>query len=265
MLLLVHCLWLASYLQWLTIVLIGLPWYYPHYGNYAFPSLSYKYLGPLIIVFLILVYCYLMLCLWFRDICKEYLCNVKILIMMLSLGFFGLILSEVMFFITYFWSLFHTTCYSSGLFVDGLWLSDQCVLTFWNTIILCLCGLSLGYALVIRNCTLLYLILIPGIVLFSFMFLVLQVKEYMFLCYYLNESIYSCMFLIIIGLHLSHVMVGILLCYTYLCTSCYSRSVLMFLWYQLRVTSHHLYTQILLVYWHLVELLWLIISLVLYL
>lgn len=187
-----------------------------------------------------------------------------VIITSLSCGFTSILGTEVILFATYFWTLFHTTCYSCVLIMDGLWLSDQCILTIWNSVLLGLCGLSLGYVSIIRSSTLLYILIDSILCTDSVMFLVLQVKEYLYLCYYWNESIYSCMFLLICGLHLSHVMVGIYLVGYYLYTSCYSRSVLMFLWYQLRVSPHYIYMFILLLYWHLVELFWIIISLVLY-
>jgi heme/copper-type cytochrome/quinol oxidase subunit 3 len=181
---------------------------------------------------------------------------------MMSVAFYVLILSESLFFITFFWSSFHALC-SSMWSLEGIYLSDPSELAFTNTVLLSNSSLSLGCALVIRETHILRPPAYQSFLL-ALTFISMQIKEFCNITLYMNESIYSCVFFSLTGLHLFHVMVGILLIGLMLWTSCYSRSVLNFVLFQLRVTPHHLFYTLQLVYWHFVELLWLFIYHILY-
>lgn len=239
---LVHCPWLLPYLIVSVISVLSFPWYYL-YINY-------------IIDFYLLNF-------WIRDSIREYTSTYEILIGMFFVVFCVLILSESLFFITFFWSSFHTSC-SSVWSQEGLYLADPNELTFTNTVLLSNSGLSLGCAYLIRETHILRHSLCLLSFLLAFTFISLQIKEFRNITLYMNESIYSCVFFFLTGLHLFHVVVGILLIGLILWTSCYSRSVLNFILFQLRVTPHHLFYTLQLVYWHFVELLWLFIYYVLY-
>jgi hypothetical protein len=93
--LVVHCPWLLSYLLVSVISLIGLPWYYLYFYCY------YLYINYIIDFYL--------LNFWIRDSIREYTSTYEILIGMMSVAFYVLIFSESLFFITFFWSSFHTS------------------------------------------------------------------------------------------------------------------------------------------------------------
>jgi cytochrome c oxidase subunit 3 len=204
-----------------------------------------------------------LLFMWFRDSIREYTSTYEILIGMFFMAYCVLVLSESLFFITFFWSSFHASC-SSVWSQVGLYLSDPSELTSTNTVLLSNSGLSLGCAYLIRETHILRYSLYLLSFLLAFTFISLQVKEFRNITLYMNESIYSCVFFFHTSLHLFHVVVGILLIGLILWTSCYSRSVLNFVLFQLRVTPHHLFYTLQLIYWHFVEILWLFIYYVLY-
>lgn len=250
---LVHCPWLLTYLVVFVISLLILPWYYPHYIPHWYCYYFY----------IIYVLNFLSINLWITDSIREYTSTYMSLIIVLSVAFYVLVLSESMFFMTFFWSSFHTSC-SSVWSLESLYLSDPSELAFSNTVLLSNSGLSLGCALVIRGIHILRHSFSLLSFLLAFTFISVQVKESRNLNLYINESSYSCVFFCLTSLHLFHVVVGILLIGLILWTSCYSRSVLNFVLFQLRVTSHHLFYTLQLLYWHFLELLWLFIYYVLY-
>jgi len=147
---LVHCPWLLPYLIVSVISLLGLPWYYPHYlFQPYFPriiSILHYHKGSLLWMGFYFYINYIIdfysIILWFRDSIREYTSTYKSLIIMLSIAFYVLILSESMFFITFFWSSFHASC-SSVWSLEGLYLSDPSELAFINTVLLSNSGLSL--------------------------------------------------------------------------------------------------------------------------
>ena len=244
----IHCPWLLSYLIISIIGFLGLPWYYPYFYCY------YLYINY-IINFYSLNY-------WIRDSIREYTSIYISFIIMMSVAFYVLIFSESLFFITFFWSSFHILC-SSIWSLEGIYLSDPSELAFTNIILLSNSSLSLGNTLIIRETHILRTSTYQSFLL-GLTFISMQIKEFCNITLYMNESIYSCVFFSLTGLHLFHVVVGILLIGLILLTSYYSRSIINFILLQLRVSPHHLYYILQLVYWHFIELLWLFIYYILY-
>lgn len=184
-------------------------------------------------------------------------------IVLISVSLLGILVSESILFATLFLSLFQPL--SSYLYsLEGVYTSDPSSHTYSNTIILSNSGISLGYVLVIRDVYRLHLLLPLYVWIIALTFLHIQIKEFFNITYYMNESIYVSMFFSLLGLHLFHILIGILLIGLILWTSCYSRSVLIFNGLQLIVTSHQLSSTLQLVYWHFVDLLWIIIYYTLY-
>jgi heme/copper-type cytochrome/quinol oxidase subunit 3 len=184
-------------------------------------------------------------------------------IVLISVSLLGILVSESILFAILFWSLFQPfCCYLYSL--EGVYTSDPSSHTYSNTIILSNSGVSLGCVLVIRDVYRLHLLLPLYVWIIAITFLHIQIKELSGITLYMNESIYVSMFFSLLGLHLFHILIGILLIGLIVWTSCYSRSVLTFTSWILIVTSHQLSSTLQLVYWHFVDLLWLIIYYVLY-
>ena len=75
-----------------------------------------------------------------------------------------------------------------------------------------------------------------------------------------RESVYSCLFFFLTGLHFFHLLVGLFLC----CLFFYNCSFSISYFLNLRTSEIHLFYNLQLFYWHFLEILWLFIFLVFY-
>jgi heme/copper-type cytochrome/quinol oxidase subunit 3 len=131
------------------------------------------------------------------------------------------ILSENMFIMSTFWSSI-SAIYSSSTSTYNQTIQDHITqvtneLSSTNTVLLSNCSLSLGSIFQINETHLLgYHIIIVTSILISHLFISLQVKEYQYLSLLMNESLTTSEFFILIGIHLCHVIVGIILITIYL-------------------------------------------------
>merc|ERR1712061_525149 len=151
---------------------------------------------------------------WFRDLLREFYKKYEILLMVLFLVFFLFLASEVLLFISFFWASFHSLSSPSlGVWPgEGFYVPDPCELTFANTLLLSNAAVSLGGAFVSLEISSSFLIFFS---LFSFIlawtFISLQIKEFYFMGLSINDSVYSCVFFFLTGLHFFHLVVGLLL------------------------------------------------------
>jgi heme/copper-type cytochrome/quinol oxidase subunit 3 len=207
-----------------------------------------------------------------RDSIREYTSCYEILCYhMLSL-LVVFIISEIMFVWVYFWSSSSVTYSSSSLqlfqTIQDIRTSqthDPNALTSTNTVLLSFSGISLGCTYHIRVTHTLYHSPYLLCFLLSHLFGSWQIKEFQDVNFYLNECSTSSVFFYLIGLHFFHVGVGIILLFLFLIWDAQlTRSILNFINAQLRLTQHHVVYSLQLVYWHFVELLWLLIYYVLY-
>merc|ERR1712083_534158 len=197
-----------------------------------------------------------------RELNKKY----EILLMVLFLIFFLFLFSEALLFISFFWASFHSFS-SSTLGVwpgEGFYLPDPCELTFANTLLLSNAAVSLGGAFVSLEISSQFLIFFS---LFSFIlawiFISLQIKEFRIMGLSINDSVYSCLFFFLTGLHFFHLLLGLLLLSLFFWGCSFSIKKMRFV--NLRVSEVHLFYNLQLFYWHFLEILWLFIFLVFYL
>merc|ERR1712146_872215 len=103
--------------------------------------------------------------------------------MVLFLVFFLFLASEALLFISFFWASFHSLSSPSLEFWpgEGFYVPDPCELTFANTLPLSNAAVSLGGA-----------------------FISLQIKEFRIMGLLINDSVYSCVFFFLTGLHFFH-------------------------------------------------------------
>jgi len=152
---------------------------------------------------------------WFRDLLRELAKKYEILLIVLFLVFLLFIVSEALLFVSFFWASFHS--FSSptlGIWPgEGFYLPDPCELTFANTLLLSNAAVSLGGAFVSLEISSQFLIFFS---LFSFIlawtFISLQIKEFRIMGLSINDSVYSCLFFFLSGLHFFHLLVGLFLC-----------------------------------------------------
>merc|ERR1712146_129875 len=165
-----------------------------------------------------------------------------------------------------FWASFHSLS-SPSLGIcpgEGFYVPDPCELTFANTLLLSNAAVSLGGAFVGLEISSSFLIFFS---LFSFIlawtFISLQIKEFRIMGLSINDSVYSCLFFFLTGLHFFHLLLGVILLSLFF-WGC-SFSVKNHYFVNLRVSEVHLFYNLQLFYWHFLEILWLFIFLVLYL
>merc|ERR1712078_394898 len=103
--------------------------------------------------------------------------------MVLFLVFFLFLASEALLFISFFWASFHSLSSPTlGIWPgEGFYIPDLCELTFANTLLLSNAAVSLGGA-----------------------FISLQIKEFRIMGLSINDSVYSCLFFFLTGLHFFH-------------------------------------------------------------
>merc|ERR1711920_342230 len=151
---------------------------------------------------------------WYRDLLREFYKKYEILLMVLFLVFFLFIASEALLFISFFWASFHSLSSPSlGVWPgEGFYIPDPCELTFANTLLLSNAAVSLGGAFVSLELSSSLLIFFA---LFSFIlawtFISLQIKEFRIMGLSINDSVYSCVFFFLTGLHFFHLVVGLFL------------------------------------------------------
>merc|ERR1712146_506502 len=131
----------------------------------------------------------------------------------LFLVFFLFLVSEGLLFVSFFWASFHSlSSPSSGIWPgEGFYVPDPCELTFANTLLLSN-AVSLGGAFISLEISSSFLVLFS---LFSFIlawtFISLQIKEFRIMGLLINDSVYSCVFFFLTGLHFFHLVVGLFL------------------------------------------------------
>merc|ERR1712040_462 len=136
-------------------------------------------------------------------------------LMLLFVLFFLFLASEALLFLSFFWASFHSLS-SPSLGIcpgEGFYVPDPCELTFANTLLLSNAAVSLGGAFVSLEISSSFLIFFS---LFSFIlawtFISLQIKEFRIMGLSINDSVYSCLFFFLTGLHFFHLLVGLFLC-----------------------------------------------------
>merc|ERR1712013_280987 len=151
---------------------------------------------------------------WFRDLLRELNKKYEILLMVLFLVFFLFLASEALLFVSFFWASLHSLSSPSlGVWpAEGFYVPDPCELTFANTLLLSNAAVSLGGAFISLEISSSFLILFS---LFSFIlawtFISLQIKEFRIMGLLINDSVYSCVFFFLTGLHFFHLVVGLFL------------------------------------------------------
>merc|ERR1711881_730654 len=202
---------------------------------------------------------------WFRDLLRELLKKYEILLMVLFLGFFLFLVSEALFFISFFWASFHSLSSPSlGILPgEGFYVPDPCELTFANTLLLSNAAVSLGGGFVSLeiSCSLLIFFSLFSFIL-AWTFISLQIKEFRVMGLSINDSIYGSVFFFLTGLHFFHLVVGFFLLSLFFwgCSFSSKKDIMA----NLRVSELHLFYSLQIFYWHFLEILWLFIFLVLY-
>jgi len=201
---------------------------------------------------------------WWRDICREGTIQGKHTILVskgLRWGIILFIISEVFFFISFFWAFFHRRL-SPNIEIGIIWPPVSIVpfnpfqIPLLNTIILITSGITVTWAhhaLIENNFTQttqgLFITVILGIY-----FTILQAYEYIEAPFTIADRIYGSTFFIATGFHGLHVLIGtifLLICLIRHINNHFSR-------------NHHFGFEAAAWYWHFVDVVWLFLYISIY-
>ena len=243
------------------------PWLYPYGIASAGNALSFPwYHATLTYIMDTNFYHHSSCCLpwfWIRDSIREYPSTYEVLVVLYFVVFLGIVFTEVQTFITYFSPLCsHLLCLVVSM--EGTSLSLAWDLPSTCTVLLAHSGLSLALVYLGRVGMVLLCVGWPQIPGLASTFQSLQIKEFRGIILYMNDSIYSCVFFLLTGIHLFHVVVGLVVLVHQLPTQGYTGSATPRMPARVGTRAHHLLQALQLVYWHFVELLWLFIHYALY-
>jgi len=204
------------------------------------------------------------LILWWKDVIREGTFeghHTFVVQKGLRIGFILFILSEVMFFFSFFWAFFNSSL-APGIEIGCVW-PPEFIYTFsaisvplLNTLILVLSGVSITwvhYGLILGSrIDVLHGFLIT--LFLGFLFTGFQVMEYFEAPFSISDGVYGATFFMLTGFHGLHVLVGA----TFI-TVCFFR----FLKHHF-TRKHHLGFEFAAWYWHFVDVVWLFLYLIIY-
>jgi heme/copper-type cytochrome/quinol oxidase subunit 3 len=201
---------------------------------------------------------------WWRDVIREATFRGQHTLKVtegLRLGVVLFIISEVMFFVSFFWAFFHSSL-SPSIEIGGVWppkgleVLNPFGLPLLNTLILLSSGATVTYAHYciqsqdLKNgCIAFFATIFLAVV-----FTLFQAYEYVEAPFNLSDGIYASTFFVATGFHGLHVIIG-----TAFLVTCFYRFV------SLHFTPrHHLGFEAAAWYWHFVDVVWLILFIFVY-
>jgi cytochrome c oxidase subunit 3 len=203
--------------------------------------------------------------LWWRDVIRESTIegyHTERVLVGLSWGMILFIVSEIMFFFTFFWSYFYFS-FNPSIALGGVWppmfmvVLNPFELPLLNTILLLSSGVSLTWShhsIVLGNKHQAVLSLIITI-LFGIIFSGVQLFEYYSAPFSMSDSVYGSIFYLSTGFHGFHVFVG----------TCFLVVCLYRLFLDHFTREQHFGFEAAAWYWHFVDIVWLFLYIVYYL
>nr|WIM51118.1 cytochrome c oxidase subunit III [Papilio bootes janaka] len=201
---------------------------------------------------------------WWRDICREgtYQGSHTILVSKgLRWGMILFIVSEIFFFISFFWAFFHSSL-SPNIEIGAMWPPSSIIpfnpfqIPLLNTIILITSGVSVTWAhhAILENnfsqtTQSLFITITLGIY-----FTILQAYEYIEAPFTIADSIYGSIFFMATGFHGLHVIIG-----TIFLIICFFRHLSIHF-----SNKHHFGFEAAAWYWHFVDVVWLFLYISIY-
>nr|YP_010329986.1 cytochrome c oxidase subunit III [Theretra alecto]UNP54913.1 cytochrome c oxidase subunit 3 [Theretra alecto] len=201
---------------------------------------------------------------WWRDVCREGTFQGKHTIMVtkgLQWGMILFIVSEILFFMSFFWAFFHSSL-SPNIEIGAMWPPisiypfNPFQIPLLNTIILISSGMTVTWAhhsLMENNYTQtiqsLFLTILLGIY-----FTILQAYEYLEAPFTISDSIYGSTFFMATGFHGLHVIIGtmfLIICFIRQLNNHFSK-------------NHHFGFEAAAWYWHFVDVVWLFLYISIY-
>lgn len=178
------------------------------------------------------------------------------------LGMVLFIFSEIMFFFSFFWAFFHVSL-SPNFYLGLIWppenlnLLDAFSLPLWNTVILLSSGVTVTYAHrgILAGSRYASLDGLYWTFLYGVFFTFIQGYEYSYSDYSMNDGIFGSIFFLLTGFHGIHVIIGTLFLFV-----CLYRHI------DYHFTrQHHVGLELGILYWHMVDVIWLFLFACIYL
>lgn len=212
--------------------------------------------GFLIILFVMFV--------WWRDVIREGTYegqHTEGVVANLKWGMLLFIVSEIMFFVAFFWAFFHSSINPSHV-LGGVWPPAYlAVLNPWkipllNTIILLSSGATVTYAhhSIVWGSKPDALKALILTILLAIIFTALQAFEYTSASFSISDSVYGSIFYMITGFHGFHVFVG----------TCFLAVCAFRLYLNHFTREHHVGFEFAAWYWHFVDVVWLFLFITVY-
>ncbi|YP_002221529.1 cytochrome c oxidase subunit III (mitochondrion) [Hydra vulgaris] len=216
---------------------------------------------PLLLSFILII---LFMILWFTDIFVESSlegAHTKLVLTGLKLGFILFIISEILFFFSFFWAFFHSSLSPSveiGINWPplGIITLNPFSIPLLNTIILLSSGVSVTWchhSLIQKNRNQSLISLIITITL-GLLFTFLQALEYLESNFCISDSVYGSIFFVATGFHGIHVIIG-----TIFLSVC-----LLKIYFSHFTNSRHFTFEAASWYWHFVDVVWLFLYICIY-
>ncbi len=191
----------------------------------------------------------------------------------LRMGFLLFIVSEIMFFFSFFWAFFHSSV-SPAIWIGAVWppIGIQTInawaIPLLNTVILLTSGVTVTWAHKAMATTqstfsakkssyiafhsVLFSLLIT--ILLGALFTSIQLYEYKQSTFSINDSVYGSVFYLLTGFHGFHVLIG-----TIFLAACFFRHVA-----QHFTRDHHIGFEMAIWYWHFVDVVWIFLFIFVY-
>jgi len=224
----------------------------------------HSFKGGLFIFLFGLFFLIFVMLLWWRDVIREAtfrgLHTIKV-VRGLKLGIALFILSEAMFFVSFFWAFFHSSL-APSIEIGGVWppkglvVLNPFAIPLLNTLILLTSGATVTfahYSLQAQNRVNTIAALAITVIL-AFVFTLFQISEYIAAPFNLSDGIYASTFFLATGFHGLHVIIG-----TLFLTVCLCRYMAFHF-----TPRHHLGFEAAAWYWHFVDVVWLILFIFVY-
>jgi len=224
----------------------------------------HRYWGGGFILLYGLIFLLVTLTLWWRDVIRESTfegMHTLNIIKNLRVGFILFILSEVMFFVSFFWAFFHASL-APAIQIGGIWPPHGIgVFSPWgvpllNTYLLLFSGVTVTaahYALLSGDFEITAITLIFTIF-FGLIFTIIQGLEYYNASFTIADGIYGSTFYLSTGFHGFHVIIG-----TLFLIVCFIRLLLGHF-----TKQHHVAFECAIWYWHFVDVVWIFLFISLY-
>lgn len=227
--------------------------------NLILRTILWIYLNNLILIIINLIILILVSLLWFRDIIRERTfqgIHSSLIISIIKFRIIIFIISELFFFISFFWTFFHNSI-SPSIEINFSW--PPSIIKFFNPFEIPLLNSIIliisGFTVTLRHYNLLnnkfksrILNLIFTIIL-GFYFNIIQIFEYYNSFFCINDRIFGSIFYLSTGFHGIHVLIG----------------TLILLYSSIRIyknhfsSIHHINFEFSIWYWHFVDVIWLFI------